>query len=81
MLVLLGLGVLGLGVCATTASGTPVAYVSLPTAANGSATIPTGSSYTSNLGYAFKTGLSVPFDIDWVKFELTSSTASGTGTF
>ena len=56
MLGLLGLGVLGLGFCATTASGTPVAYVAGPgsPATDGQASISTGTTYTTNLGYAFK---------------------------
>jgi hypothetical protein len=57
-----------------------VAYVSLPSV-NGSSTISTGIAYTSNLGYAFKTGSSGTFDIDWINLELTSSAASGSGTF
>jgi hypothetical protein len=69
------------GAFASSALGATVAYVSLPTATNGSSTIPTSTSYTSNLGYAFKTGPSGSFDIDWVKLKLTSSTASGSGTF
>jgi len=69
------------GFCATTASGTPVAYVSLPTATNGSSSIQSGTTYTTNLGYAFKTGGSGPFSIDWVKLELTSGATSGSGSF
>ena len=64
------------------AFGATVAYVSLPTATNSSATILTNPAYTSNLGYAFKTGSSGTYDIDWVNLQLTSSQASGsTGTF
>jgi len=82
ILVLLGFGVLGLGFCATTASATPVAYVAGPTGVdlNGSSSISAGTTYTTNLGYAFKTGGSGPFDIDWIKLELTSGVASGSGT-
>jgi hypothetical protein len=69
------------GFCATTASGTPVAYVSLPTATNGSSSIQSGTTYTTSLGYAFKTGGSGPFSIDWVKLELTSGATSGSGSF
>jgi len=83
MLVLVGLGFLGLGLCATTASATPVAYVAGPgpTATNGSSSISSGTTYTTNLGYAFKTGGSGTFDIDWIKLELTSTAASGSGSF
>jgi hypothetical protein len=68
------------GFCATTASGTPVAYVAGPTA-NGGSSISSGTTYTTNLGYAFKTGGSGPFSIDWVKLELTSGATSGSGSF
>jgi len=83
MLVLVGLGFLGLGLCATTASATPVAYVAGPgpTATNGSSSISSGTTYTTNLGYAFKTGGSGTFDIDWIKLELTSGATSGSGSF
>jgi hypothetical protein len=69
------------GVSATTASAAPIAYVSLPTATNGSSSIQSGTTYTTNLGYAFKTGSSGPFDIDWIMLELTSGATSGSGTF
>jgi hypothetical protein len=83
MLGLLGLGVLGLGFCATTASGTPVAYVAGPTGVdlNGSSSIQSGTTLPTNLGYAFKTGGSGPFDIAWIKLELTSTAALGSGSF
>ena len=81
MLGLLGLGVLGLGFCATTASATPVAYVAGPTTTIASSSIPTNSSNAQNLGYAFKTGPSGPFAIDWVKLEVQSTAASTAGTF
>jgi len=45
-------------------------------AASGSSTIPSGSTYTSNLGYAFISGSSGPFDIDGIKLGLTSSVVS-----
>ncbi len=81
MLVRMVAGVVAVsGFCATTASGTPVAYVAGPTA-NGSSSIQSGTTYTTNLGYAFKTGGSGTFDIDWIKLELTSSAASGSGSF
>jgi hypothetical protein len=82
MLVRMVAGVVAVsGFCATTASGTPVAYVAGPTATDGSSSISTGTTYTTNLGYAFKTGGSGPFDIDWIKLELTSTAASGSGSF
>jgi len=77
------LALMGLGFGATTASGTPVAYVAGPgsPATDGQSSISTGTTYTTNLGYAFKTGGSGPFDIDWIKLELTSTAASGSGSF
>jgi hypothetical protein len=81
MLVRMVAGVVAVsGFCATTASGTPVAYVAGPTA-NGSSSIQSGTTYTTNLGYAFKTGGSGPFSIDWVKLELTSGATLGSGSF
>jgi hypothetical protein len=62
--------------------GATVAFVSLPTGVTtGSSSIQSGTTYTTNLGYAFKTGPSGTFDIDWMKLELTSSAASGSGSF
>jgi len=50
--------------------------------ANGSASIQSGTDYTAtNLGVAFLTGGSGPFNMDWVTLELTSSTPSSSGTF
>ena len=69
------------GVSASTAYGAPVAYVAGPAAPNGSSSIQSGTTYTTNLGYAFKTGGSGPFSIDWVKLELTSGATSGSGSF
>jgi hypothetical protein len=71
-----------LGAFVSPAFGATVAYVSLPTDTNSSSTIPTTAAYTSNVGYAFKTGSSGTYDIDWVNLQLTSTQASGsTGTF
>lgn len=84
MLVRMVAGVVAVsGFCATTASATPVAYVAGPgsAATNGSSSMSAGTTYTTNLGYAFKTGGSGPFDIDWIKLELTSGVASGSGSF
>jgi len=51
-------------------------------AANGSSSFPTATTaYTSNLGVAFLTGGSGPFNMDWVTLELTSGTTSTSGTF
>jgi hypothetical protein len=69
------------GVSASTAYGAPVAYVAGPAAPNGGSSIQSGTTYTTNLGYAFKTGSSGPFDVDWVKLELTSGATSGSGSF
>jgi hypothetical protein len=70
------------GACATPALGATVAYVSLPTGiTNGSSSISSGTTYTTNLGYAFKTGSSGTFEIDWIKLELQSGATSGSGSF
>jgi hypothetical protein len=66
------------GAFGSSASGASVAYVAPANASNSNATLPTGTAYTSNLGYAFKTGPSGSFDIDWVKVGLYSSASSGT---
>jgi hypothetical protein len=72
---------MAIGAFASPAFGANVAYVSLPTTANGSSSILTSTAYTSNLGYAFKTGPSGTYDIDWVNLKLTSAQVSGSGTF
>lgn len=50
-------------------------------APNGSSSIQSGTTYTTNLGYAFITGLSGPFDISGINLSLTSGAASGSGSF
>jgi hypothetical protein len=48
---------------------------------NSNANWPIGTTYTSNFGYAFKTGSSGPFSIDWVDLQLnTSNVTAGSGT-
>lgn len=69
------------GAFASPALGATVAYVAGPTATNGSSSISSVTTYTTNLGYAFKTGGSGPFNIDWIKLELQSSATSGSGSF
>jgi hypothetical protein len=69
------------GAFASPALSATVAYVAGPTATNGSSSISAGTTYTTNLGYAFKTGSSGPFNIDWIKLELTSGATSGSGSF
>lgn len=70
------------GALASPALGATVAYVSLPSGlTNGSSSISTGTLYTTNLGYAFKTGPSGNFDVDWIKLELTSGASLGSGSF
>jgi hypothetical protein len=73
-----------LGAVASSALGASVTYVAGPSDLNGSSTIsaitPTYT-YTTNLGYAFKTGSSGTFDIDWIKLGLTSGVANGSGSF
>lgn len=43
-------------------------------ATNSNATWPAGTSYTSNFGIAFKTGSSGPFEMDWIRLDLNTST-------
>jgi hypothetical protein len=50
-------------------------------AGSGSSSIASGTTYTTNLGYAFITGPSGPFDIDGIKMSLTSGATSGSGSF
>ena len=65
--------VLGLGSLPSSVSAGPVTFVTPRNAPNGSSSIQPGTTYTTNLGYAFKTGSSGPFDIDWVSMNLTSA--------
>ena len=60
----------------TTGSAALTTWVEPSDAANGSSSIPTQTSYTSNLGIVFKTGSSGTFSMDWLRFSLTSG---GTG--
>jgi hypothetical protein len=57
------------------------AYIAPLDAASGSSSIQSGTTYTTNLGYAFITGPSGPFDIDGIKMSLTSGATSGSGSF
>jgi hypothetical protein len=49
-----------------------IAWFEPKDAPNTSASLPTSTAYTSNLGVAFKTGSSGPFNMDWVKIVLTT---------
>jgi hypothetical protein len=70
-----------LGAFASSALGASVTYVAGPSDLNGSSSISAGTIYSTNLGYAFRTGSSGTFDIDWIKLELTSTASSGSGSF
>jgi hypothetical protein len=73
---------LGLGSLPSSVSAGPVTFVTLKNAPDGSASIQSGMDYTTtSLGYAFKTGSSGPFDIDWVTMNLTSGAAAASATF
>ncbi len=72
---------LGLVLLPSSVSAGPITYVTPKNAPNGSSSIPSGTTYTSNLGYAFKTGSSGPFDIDWISMNLTSGAASAAVSF
>lgn len=56
-------------------------YIAPLDAANGSSSIPTGSAYTSNLGYAFISGSSWTFAIDGIILELTSGATAASVSF
>jgi hypothetical protein len=72
-----------LGAFASSALGASVTYVAGPSLSdtNGSSSISAGTIYSANSGYAFKTGSSGTFDIDWIKLGLTSGVPSGSGSF
>lgn len=65
---------------ASSALGSIVTYVTPTNASNSNANPPGGVSYTNNMGYAFTTGPSGLFDIDWVNLDLnTSALTTGSG--
>lgn len=65
---------------ASSALGSIVTYVTPTNPSNSNANPPGGVSYTSNFGYAFTTGTSGLFDIDWVNLDLsTSALTTGSG--
>ena len=72
---------MALGLFASTVSAGVVNYVAPSGAANGSSSIQTGTTYNTNLGYAFKTGASGPFDIDFVTLALTSGASGASVSF
>lgn len=65
---------------ASSALGGIVTYVTPTNASNSNANLPTGVNYNNNMGYAFTTGPSGVFDIDWVNLDLnTSALTAGAG--
>jgi len=72
---------MALGLFASTVSAGVVNYVAPSGAANGSSSIQSGTTYATNLGLAFKTGASGPFDIDFVTLSLTSGSSSSSVSF
>lgn len=62
----------------STGSAAVTTWVEPTDAANGSSTVPTGTTYTSNLGIVFKTGSSGTFSMDWLRLSLTSGTSGAT---
>jgi hypothetical protein len=59
------------------ASGSIITYVTPTNATNSNANWPAvNGTYSQNYGLAFQTGSSGPFDIDWVNFELNTSSVS-----
>jgi hypothetical protein len=63
-----------------TGSAAVTTWVEPTDAANGSSSVPTSTTYTSNLGIVFKTGSSGTFSMDWLRLSLTSGT-SGAASF
>jgi hypothetical protein len=64
----------------TTGSAALTTWVEPTDPANGSSSIPAGTTYTSNLGIVFKTGSSGTFSMDWLRFSLTSG-STGSASF
>jgi hypothetical protein len=64
------------GGLASSALGSLVTYITPTNATNGSSSVPTGTAYTSNLGYAFMTGSSGDFQIDWASLEMNGGGAT-----
>ncbi len=62
---------------ASPALGASVTFVAPANASNGASSVSTADAYTANLGYAFKTGPSGLFDIDWVKLEMNNGASAG----
>jgi hypothetical protein len=58
-----------------------VSFIAPLDAGNGSSSIQAGTTYMTNLGYAFITGPSGPFDITGINISLTSGASSGSGSF
>lgn len=69
------------GMLASSVSAATITYVTPLDPANGATSISTATAYTSNLGYAFKTGPSGPFDIDWVTVGLNAGAINDTRSF
>jgi len=70
------LAVVMYGLVGSAAHAAPITWFAPVDPANGSSSIPTIASYTSNLGVAFKTGPNSTYSLDWVNLELTSGTAN-----
>jgi hypothetical protein len=58
------------------ASGGTITYVQPTNAPNSNVNWPGGTNFSNNIGIAFTTGSSGPFDIDWVNLELNTSTST-----
>ena len=70
------LAVVMYGLVGSAAHAAPITWFAKADPSNGSSSIPTGATYTSNLGVAFKTGPNSTYSLDWVNLELTSGTAN-----
>lgn len=64
---------MAVGAFASSVSAATVTYVAPKDATNSSGSIQTSTSYLSNLGYAFMTGSSGTYDIDWINLGLSTN--------
>lgn len=68
------------GTVAPSAMASNITYITPTNPSNTNTTWPAGSTYNFNMGYAFTTGSSGPYDIDWITVGLnTSSSTAATG--
>ena len=66
------LGVLASTACDSIVLGATISYIRPSNPPDSNANWPSGTSYNKNYGIAFRTGLSGPFDIDWIDLGLNT---------